>query len=138
MKRCRYCAEEIQEAAIVCKHCGKDQTVDPAAKSHRAAWLVGIVLVVGLAWLVQLVISEASEAAELVRHQRELREDLGRWHADCDEFDLKTVRQSIDEGFRQTCIERKVALDRREAQVRTLELEPTTLPMRPIVEAWMQ
>jgi len=24
MRKCRFCAEEIQEAAVVCKHCGRD------------------------------------------------------------------------------------------------------------------
>lgn len=34
MKHCPFCAEEIQDAAIVCKHCGRDLPED--AVSHQA------------------------------------------------------------------------------------------------------
>ena len=36
MKTCPYCAEEIQDAAIVCKHCGRELEPDRVAEVHQS------------------------------------------------------------------------------------------------------
>lgn len=66
MKTCPYCAEEIQDAAVVCKHCGRDlvststaqkvEIVQPAKKTGCFTWLVAITLgFFVLVWIVSAI-----------------------------------------------------------------------------------
>jgi hypothetical protein len=83
VKQCPFCAEEIQDAAIVCKHCGRalDGSVAPAKKA-KTRW-GRILLVVGGLFAIPVLAMYCSED-----HQRFLAFSARRdaWHQKCDTY----------------------------------------------------
>lgn len=52
MRKCPACAEEIQDAAIVCKHCGRDVRAGrlTSKEARVLAWVVGVPIAIFAGW----------------------------------------------------------------------------------------
>jgi len=109
MKACPFCAEEVQDAAIVCRHCQRDITAPPdlsrtaaAKRGRRPMWwaLAGFLLLAFVGWLYAFAV--AREAHQV---------DVDRWHADCDRvMNQRGPGTAEDQQTRQACMSRRDAL----------------------------
>jgi DNA invertase Pin-like site-specific DNA recombinase len=117
MKSCPYCAEEIQDAAIVCKHCGRDlqASTTPAAtttpttpakkKTSPAAWgcltIIVLAFIAGIIGTLNTPTSRPSSSGAPSRDAR--RHLLPRLHHDRTGAEPQPGAHAQEEACREYC-----------------------------------
>jgi predicted amidophosphoribosyltransferase len=93
MKTCPYCAEQIQAAAIVCKHCHRKLV--PLRSRPLWRWGRGMLIALGLWFVLALIAFYNSEGQQQFRAFKSQREE---WHRKCFPHTKETTPEERDCG----------------------------------------